>query len=80
MLTVNRVIFFAEIPSICRWAEDNKVIPRLQLFFAETMQTLIKKLESKINVRYLDDGNLAKDYKIELRNLKKILKPENIMV
>ena len=44
--------------------------------FAETIQTLVKHLESKINIWYLDDGNLADNYKVVLRDLKKILKSE----
>ena len=44
--------------------------------FAETIQTLELKLESKINVWFLDDGNLADDYKIVHRDLTKILKSE----
>ena len=44
--------------------------------FVETIQTLVKKLASKINIWYLDDGNLADDYKIVLRDLKNILKLE----
>ena len=46
--------------------------------FAETIQTLVKQLESKINIWYLDDGNLADDYKVVLRDLKNILKSEQI--
>ena len=30
--------------------------------FAELIQTLVKQLESKNNIWYLDDGNLAEDY------------------
>ena len=30
--------------------------------FAEIIQTLVKQLESKNNIWYLDDGNLADDY------------------
>ena len=52
--------------------------PEAPTFFAETLQTLVKHLESKINIWYLDDGNLADDYKIVLRDLKNILKLEQI--
>ena len=48
--------------------------PEALPLFAETIQTLVKQLESKINIWYLDDGNLAVDYKIILRDLKNILK------
>ena len=40
--------------------------PETPPFFAETIHTLVKTLESKINVWYFDDGNLADDYKIVL--------------
>ena len=30
--------------------------PEAPPFFAETIQTLVKQLESKINIWYLDDG------------------------
>ena len=46
--------------------------------FAETIHTPVKLLESKINIWYLDDGNLADDYKVVLRDLKNILKLEEI--
>ena len=48
--------------------------PEAPPHFAETIQTLVKQLESKINIWYLDDGNLADHYKIILRDLKNILK------
>ena len=38
--------------------------PEAPPLFAEAIQTLAKKLESKINVWYLDDGNLAYDPKV----------------
>ena len=39
-------------------------------------QFRVKQLESKINIWYLDDGNLADDYKVVLPDLKNILKLE----
>ena len=48
--------------------------PEAQPLFAETIHILVKQLESKINIWYLDDGNLADDYKVVLRDLKNILK------
>ena len=50
--------------------------PEAPPLFAETIHRLIKQLESKINIWYLDDGNLADDYKVVLRDLKNILKSE----
>ena len=37
--------------------------PEAPPLFSETIHTLVKQLESKINIWYLDDGNLADDYK-----------------
>ena len=47
-------------------------------FFAEVIHTLVKQLESKINIWCLDDRNLADDLKVALRDLKNILKSEQI--
>ena len=55
--------------------QGNPEVPPLS---AETIQTLVKQLESKINIWYLDEGNLADDYKVVLRDLKNILKSEQI--
>ena len=52
--------------------------PEAPPLFAQTIQTLVKQLESKFNIWYLDDGNLADDYKVVLRDLKNILKLEQI--
>ena len=38
--------------------------------------TAVEQLEPKINIWYLDDGNLADNYKSVLRNLKGTLKSE----
>ena len=46
--------------------------------FAETFHTLVKQLESKIDIWYSDDGNLAGKYKVVHRDLKNILKLEQI--
>ena len=52
--------------------------PEASTLFAETIHTLVKQLDSKIDIWYLDDGNLADDYKVVLRDLKNILKSEQI--
>ena len=52
--------------------------PEAPPLFVETIHTLVKQLESKINIWFLDDGNLADDYKVVLRDLKNILKSEQI--
>ena len=50
--------------------------PEAPSLFAETIHILVKQLESKFNIWYLDDGNLAKDYMVLLRVLKNFLKSE----
>ena len=50
--------------------------PEAPPLFTETIQILVKQLESKINIWYLDDGNYHKDHEVVLRDLKKILKLE----
>ena len=52
--------------------------PEAPPLFAETIDTLVKQLASKINIWYLDDGNLADEYKVVVRDLKNILKSEQI--
>ena len=52
--------------------------PEAPGFFAETIHTLLKQLEPKIIIWYLDDGNLADYYNIVLRDLKNNLKSEQI--
>ena len=53
--------------------------PEAPPFFAETIHSLVKQLESKIiNIWYLDDGNLADDYKVVLWDLKNFQKLEQI--
>ena len=52
--------------------------PEAPTLFAETIHTLVKQLESKINIWFLDDRNLADDYKIVLRDPKNIQKLEQI--
>ena len=52
--------------------------PEAPTLFAETIHTLVKQLESKINIWYLDDGNLAEDYRVVLWDLKNFLKSEQI--
>ena len=54
--------------------EDPEATP----LFAEIIHTIVKLLESKTNIWFLDDGNLADDYKVVLRDIKNILKSEQI--
>ena len=52
--------------------------PEAPPLFAKTIQTLVKQLDSKIHIWYLDDGNLADDNKVVLRDHKNLLKSEQI--
>ena len=74
---LNLVTFFTEAVIM---SEDGaqQGDPEAPPLFAETIQTLVKQLESKINIWYLDDGNLSDDYKVVLRDLKNNLKSEQI--
>ena len=45
-------------------------------FFCGINSDTSQTIESKTIIWYLDDENLADDYKIVLRDLKNILKPE----
>ena len=74
---LNRVTFFTEAVIM---SEDGpqQGDPEAPPLFAETIQTLVKQLESKINIWYLDDRNLSDDYKVVLRDLKNNLKSEQI--
>ena len=48
--------------------------PESPVLFSDSIQDLIVSLESKINLVYLDDGNLSDDYRTVLKDLKKLLK------
>ena len=52
--------------------------PEAPALFAEAIQTLVKQLESQMNILYLDDENLNDDYKIVHQDLKNIVKSEQI--
>ena len=45
--------------------------PESPALFSDSFQDLIDSLESKINLWYLDDGNLSDDYRTVSRDLKK---------
>ena len=45
--------------------------PESPALFSDSNQDLIDSLESKINLWYLDDGNLSDDYRTFLKDLKK---------
>ena len=48
--------------------------PESPALFSDSIQDLLDSLESKINLWYLDDGNLSDDYRTVLKDLKKLLK------
>ena len=50
--------------------------PESPALFSDSIQNLIDSLESKINLWYLDDGNLSDDYRTVLKDLKKIVEAE----
>ena len=45
--------------------------PESPALFSDSIQDLLDSLESKINLWYLDDGNLSDDYRTILKDLKK---------
>ena len=45
--------------------------PETPALFSDSIQNLIERLESKINLWYLDDGYLSDDYRTNLKDLKK---------
>ena len=47
--------------------------------FSDSIQDLIDSLESKINLWYLDDGNLSDDYRTVLKDLKQIVEAERML-
>ena len=51
--------------------------PEARPLFAETIQKLVNDMKSKINEWYLNDENLADDYKIVLKHLKRVMRSEN---
>ena len=47
--------------------------------FSDSIQDLIDSLESKINLWYLDDGNLSDEYRTVLKDLKEIVEAERTL-
>ena len=52
--------------------------PEAPALFAEAIHTLVKQLESQMNIWYLDDENLNDVYKVVHRDLKNIVKMEQL--
>ena len=53
--------------------------PESPVLFSDSIQDLIDSLESKINLWYLDDGNLSDDYRTVLKDLRKIVEAEKTL-
>ena len=53
--------------------------PESPALFSDSIQELIDSLESKINIWYLDDGNLSDDYRTVLKELKKTVEAERTL-
>ena len=53
--------------------------PESPALFLDSKQDLIDSLESKINLWYLNDGNLSDDYRTVLKDLKKIVEAERTL-
>ena len=50
--------------------------PEPPAFFSDSIQDLIDSLVSKINLWYLDNGNLSDDYRTVLKDLEKFVEAE----
>ena len=71
--TVNQVFFFYgdSIIDTCEGTQQGD--PESTVLFSDSVQVLIDTLESKIYLRYLDDGNLSDDYRTVLKDFKKMV-------
>ena len=74
--TVSQVFFFYgdSVNKSCEGTQQGD--PESPALFSESIQDLIDSLELKINLWYLDDGNLSDEYRTVLKDLKKIVKAE----
>ena len=64
-------LFYGEL--VIKGFEGNQQgYPESPALFSDSIQYLIDSLESKINLWYLDDGNLGNDCRTVLKDLKKI--------
>ena len=77
--TVSQVFFFygGSVIKSCEGTQQGD--PESPALFADSIQYLIDSLESKINLWYLDDGNLSDDYRTVLKDLKKIVEAERTL-
>ena len=66
--------------SVIKSCEGTKLgSPESPALFSDSIQDLIDSLESKINLWYLDDGNLSDDYRTVLKDLKRIVEAEKTL-
>ena len=77
--TVNQVFFFYSDSVIKSCEGTQQGVPESPALFSDSIQDLIHSLESKINLWYLDDGNLSVDYRTVLKDLKKIVEAERTL-
>ena len=77
--TVNQVFFFFGDSVIRSCERTQQGDPESPALFPDSIQDLIDSLESKMNLWYLDDGNLSDDYRTILKDLKKIVKAERTL-
>ena len=69
-----RLELYPEFDSVIKSCEGTQQgYPESPALFSDSIEVLIDSLESKINLRYLDDGDLSVDYRTVLKDLKKML-------
>ena len=74
--TVNQVFFFYGDSVIKSCDGTQQGDPDSPVLFSDSVQDLYDSLELKINLWYLDDGNLSDDYRTVLKNLRKNVEAE----
>ena len=77
--TVNRVFFFFYRDSViksCSCEVTQEGDTESPALFSDSIRDLIDSLESKINLWYLDDGNLGDDNRNVLKDLKKTVEAQ----
>ena len=79
LLTVSQVFFFYDDSVIKSCEGTQQGDPESPALFSDSIQDLIDSLESKINLWYLDEGNLGDDYRTVSKDLKKIVEAERTL-
>ena len=77
--TVNKVSFFYGDSVIKSCEGTQQGDPESPVLFSDSIQDLIDSLESKINLWYLEDGNLSVDYRTVLKDFKKVVDAEKTL-